>query len=166
VCQTCGTAFIKHQNKVYCSKECRDNRPLDGQWKNCRHCGESFYICISHVNDQFFCSRKCRLRYKGPSSIEQLLINELNNQKTDFEFQYQVGKYVIDIAFPKHRLAVEADGIYWHSLPENIERDNRKDNFLTETGWKTLRLPGDEIRSSPQNCVVRIINYIKELQEL
>lgn len=37
-------------------------------------------------------------------------------------------------------LAVELDGEYWHSLPDMVEKDQRKDAALTARGWDVRRI--------------------------
>jgi DNA mismatch endonuclease, patch repair protein len=67
-------------------------------------------------------------------------------------------RYVVDIAFPRQRVAVAVDGCIWHGCPEhgmrprtnapywqakiasNIERDQRADRALAEAGWMMLRV--------------------------
>ena len=160
-CQRCGKEIdrTKYGNVAFCSIECRDTRPLEGVIKPCLHCGENFYICTSHADATRFCSRECRLKYQGPTSIEEMLIDELDKRSIEYKFQYPLGvsRLVLDFAFPDHKLCVEADGVYWHSLPENIERDKNKDTILDELGWTVIHLDGDEIRRSPQGCVDRVL---------
>ena len=156
VCKTCGKEFI-NQNSLYCSRECWRNRPKQGVWKNCKNCGNEFYVCASHANGEVFCSRDCRLQYDGPTGIEQLIIDELDNRCIDYEFQFKFGRYMLDFAFPEYKLAVEADGVYWHSLPGNVQRDIRKDRALKKAGWSVMRLDGNAIRESPSSCVDKII---------
>jgi len=68
--------------------------------------------------------------------------------------------WVIDFAFPAHKLIVEADGIYWHSLPNVQAKDARKDADLTQRGWTILRFTGDDIRASACACVDKIVKHL------
>jgi len=47
--------------------------------------------------------------------------------------------YVIDFAFPDLKVAVETDGIIWHSAPRQRQRDGFRDMRLRKAGWKILR---------------------------
>ena len=51
------------------------------------------------------------------------------------------GRFVarLDLAWPAHRVAVEADGLRWHELPEPLLRDRVRQNALTAAGWQVLR---------------------------
>lgn len=46
----------------------------------------------------------------------------------------------LDIYIPSLKKAIELDGEYWHSKPEAIERDARKNEECREAGIKLLRL--------------------------
>lgn len=165
ICETCGKTFfttIDMRNECYCSRECYFNRPLTGIWKPCKNCSEKFYVGPARAEREQFCSRDCRISYQGPTSIEQLLIDELETRDIEYEFQYKLNQWSIDFAFPNHKLAVEADGVYWHSLPENIERDKRKDRSLKRKDWTILRFTGDEIRESSTDCIDQVLAHIKD----
>jgi very-short-patch-repair endonuclease len=123
----------------------------------CKYCSDKFEIYPSWgKNGQgIFCSRSCRASYHirkasliSPTSIERLLIDELNSRNIKYEFQYQISSWVIDFAIPERRLAIEADGVYWHGLPNVQEKDARKDKDLRQRGWNIIHFTGDEIRKS------------------
>lgn len=91
-----------------------------------------------------------------PSSLELALRAELDARSIAYEPHYPLLRYTIDIAFPDSRLAVEADGEYWHSRPSCIAKDERRDSDLEEEGWHTLRFLGSEIRADAAGCADRI----------
>jgi very-short-patch-repair endonuclease len=162
-CPICGKRFCSSQymsNDIYCSRACYSKRPRTGTYKPCRHCGTPFYVIPAHVSKTHYCSRRCRLSHKGPSSIERLLQEELDRRNLPYESQYKIGRWSIDIAFPSQWLAIEADGDYWHSLPENQERDRRKDKVLRAHGWQVLRFTETEIQTSAAACIDRIIDHM------
>ncbi len=49
---------------------------------------------------------------------------------------------VIDVAFPQLRLAIEVDGIAWHSDAQRFQNDRTKQNMLIAAGWTVLASPG------------------------
>lgn len=77
----------------------------------------------------------------------------------------------IDVAFPRHRLAVFIDGCFWHSCPEhataprsnsewwsaklarNAERDKETAAHLASQGWKVERVWEHEL---PEAAAARI----------
>ena len=72
-------------------------------------------------------------------------------------YRLQYGRHRIDIAFVGRKVAVFADGCFWHGCPahsamprtnvgywsaklvRNVERDRRTDMALVESGWTVLR---------------------------
>jgi very-short-patch-repair endonuclease len=82
----------------------------------------------------------------------------LNN----FVPQFQVlDRYLIDIAFPRERVAIECDGSYWHSLSERIKRDEIRDKRLQEKGWTVLHMPDKEIHENIDQVVTEICSIIE-----
>ena len=97
-----------------------------------------------------------RSEIKTESPIEDILLRELKLLGFYPTTQFKVGNYRIDLAFPKHLLAIECDGKEWHSSQEQIERDQRKDKFLKENGWKVVRVGGSQIYKSADE-IARLI---------
>jgi len=82
----------------------------------------------------------------------------LNN----FVPQFQVlDRYLIDIGFPREKVAIECDGSYWHNLPERIKSDEMRDKRLQENGWIILRIPDKEIHENTVHVVAKICSIIE-----
>jgi very-short-patch-repair endonuclease len=71
---------------------------------------------------------------------EQLLRKALNVIGITYHPQFPVDWYVIDFYLPDLHLALEADGDYWHSSPEAVARDRRRDATLALLGIRTVRI--------------------------
>lgn len=87
---------------------------------------------------------------------------------------------VVDIAFPRLRLAVYIDGCYWHLCPEhghipnrnagywssklkgNVERDREIDKLLTESGWEVMRFWS---HVSPEQIAAEVANRVGQLKK-
>ena len=67
----------------------------------------------------------------------KVINNEFNNKK--FVKEYRMGKYSIDFAWPELKLGIEIDG-QQHEFPERKKSDRLKDTYLSENGWKILRI--------------------------
>jgi 5-methyltetrahydrofolate--homocysteine methyltransferase len=85
----------------------------------------------------------------------------LRQLRYKFVEQYPVGFYTCDFYVVNHNLIIEADGVYWHSLPQSKIRDKQKDTYLTRKGFKILRLPGDKIHQDKEWCIQQIRDSIK-----
>ncbi len=58
----------------------------------------------------------------------------------ELRMQVPVAQYRLDFLVDT-RLVVEVDGAAYHSSPEAIEKDQRRDLFLIEKGFEVLRIP-------------------------
>jgi very-short-patch-repair endonuclease len=103
------------------------------------------------------------------SEIEQIFREEMQKRGmrlgVDFVVQYPLKfSFIIDIAFPDNKLAIELDGNYWHSLNKNRQRDHMKDNILTKEGWKIIRISEDEIKNHIEYCVDFILYELNKIK--
>lgn len=87
-------------------------------------------------------------------------LKDERNRKVKVYSQVPCGYYRIDLAvYSKTRkIAIECDGKAYHSTPEQIARDRKKDKFLRKNGWDVLRFTGSEIYNNPEGCVKEIQN--------
>jgi len=95
------------------------------------------------------------------TSIEIALRSELDNRNIEYSTNVPIGDIGIpDITFTRQRVLVEADGDYWHNLPNAKKRDIRQNAAYTELGYEVLRFWGSEIRESPEQCVDKIVKAL------
>lgn len=86
-----------------------------------------------------------------------------------------------DIAITKYKIAIFADGEFWHGynwenkkkqlkhnreywinkIETNIKRDRKKDLELHKMGWITLHFWGKMIKNHPDYCIEKIKFYIR-----
>jgi hypothetical protein len=62
----------------------------------------------------------------------------------------------LDFAWPDYRVAVEYDGLDWHSSPDALRRDRRRSAALMEVGWMVIAIVFDDVRYRPWEFVARI----------
>lgn len=99
---------------------------------------------------------------KTESKIEQKLYEALVNFELYPELQKQIGKYRVDMAFPKFMLVIECDGKDYHlSNNYQIEYDKDREDYLINNGWKVIRFMGKEIYDSAENCAKKIMWFIQ-----
>jgi DNA mismatch endonuclease (patch repair protein) len=107
--------------------------------------------------------RKIRLGMTIPSkdtSIERKLQDELSGREIGYYKHYPVIGQP-DIAFPDKKVAVFADGEYWHEKKKGMkEKDSRVNEKLRSEGWKVLRYREQEINDNPEGVVDEIEEII------
>lgn len=102
------------------------------------------------------------------TSWEQKLYKLILDQNIPFAIyaQYQAGpndKYQLDAALPQVKLGIEADSRKFHSNPEDIQRDHKRDMELASQGWTILRFTEEEIDNKSHEVVGVIFKAIKKL---
>lgn len=177
-CLICGREMElngSRKNQIYCSRQCAnigkskivgEHHPLFSKVERvCKWCGKIFLVKPAKVKygEGLFCSRSClgswTIRHQGRiSKLEKWVCDKLTQAGLNFESQYKIGVYLIDIAFPDLKIAVEVDGRYWHSMAKTMMRDRRKDYYLQEQGWQIYRLRERFIRGD----TTRLIKQIKK----
>jgi very-short-patch-repair endonuclease len=184
MCHTCGKAFRVNpaSTQRFCSQACavawRDNPDRPGRVSRkhkrqtlvCKWCGKEFekLPCQIKGGRGRFCSPNCQgahtvsLRPQAAvSQLEKDFCALLRLHDLHFETQYKFENFVLDIAFPALKLAVEVDGDYWHSLPNIQEKDARKDAALEAAGWRVLHVPEWQIRQEPQIAIDSVIYEVR-----
>ena len=86
-----------------------------------------------------------------------------------------------DIAITTKKLAIFVDGEFWHGqnwedrkpklksnrdywiekIEENIARDKRNNDSLTEMGWRVIRFWEKDVLKSPDDCIQIILSRIE-----
>jgi len=175
VCQACGAHFEVVRSLVgrYCSRKClgiaNGHRQTAGRDPSryplftCAQCGKAYPRHISLTGRTRFCSHSCRAtwndlrrRIARPTSIERLLEAALRAAGVPAEREHRVGRFSVDFALPARRIAIEADGAYWHSLPKQQRADARKDAYLTSAGWRVLRFSEARILLDAAACAAEV----------
>lgn len=88
------------------------------------------------------------------SSIEKMVMAELVRRNVFFIYRAQentIGGFVdpkweADFLLPHHKIWIEVQGSYWHSLPGQIEQDALRYAALEMAGWKPVFLWEFDIR--------------------
>ena len=68
--------------------------------------------------------------------------------------------FVVDIAWPEARLALECDGFLYHSGPEQLRSDHQRQNLLATAGWTLLRTDWHTLRTDPAQLIAQIITAL------
>lgn len=83
--------------------------------------------------------------------------------------QYQLLRFRYDFAlrvrrFDKPFLLIECDGKRWHSSPEQIANDRRKDQCAFQQDIPLMRFTGPDIHYRIDDCVAKVVQFIKETE--
>jgi DNA mismatch endonuclease (patch repair protein) len=97
---------------------------------------------------------------KTDTSIEQLLEAQIRLKQLPLRHNKRILNMVPDFSNEQYRIAVYADGDYWHTLPKNVERDRKQEEILEQNGYKIMRFWEHEIKSNPQQCAEAIENTL------
>ncbi len=62
----------------------------------------------------------------------------------------------LDFAWPDQRVAVEYDGVDWHSGPDAMKRDRRRQAALRDIDWVTIAIVFEDVRYRPWEFVGRV----------
>lgn len=86
--------------------------------------------------------------------------------------QYPVGKYFLDFAYfdnkssnPKFKIAIEIDGLKYHSYINQRENDYERQYFLMMNDWYVLRFTGRQVYKNSKKCIKMLLNYIEHLEK-
>lgn len=180
-CAWCGKVYqvtpaIAHESK-FCSRKCMgkhqskykigENHPnYAGRITlTCEWCNKEYEKPPAIAKTSRFCSRHCQgcwtATHTGKVTRIELAIQKLlNDLGVHYIFQAKVGLYGCDFYLPDHKLIIETDGTYWHSLPANQARDKEKTNYLMNNGYRLLRLPESQITYDINSCKKQIVKAL------
>nr|WP_255266828.1 MULTISPECIES: DUF559 domain-containing protein [Sphingomonas] len=100
-------------------------------------------------------ARALRRRMSYP---EVLLWQRLRGQATGVKFrkQHPIGPYVVDFYCASARLVIEVDGVGHDGC--QVERDELRDGFLRENGYRVLRVRADDVTRDMAAVVAAIVS--------
>lgn len=149
-CRVCGEAFYvfpsneKRGLGIYCSNKCKFEDSWKQECRICANCGNEF--SVHQASQQFLCSRKCALEYRGPTDIEIAMEDWLKEQEIEYEVQKSLCAVTVADFFVAPNIAIYCDGDYWHNLPKNKQQDGFVNKVLKTNGYRVIRLLGSEIK--------------------
>jgi len=87
---------------------------------------------------------------RAASHAERLLVRLLDGAGiAGWTLGYPWHGYLIDLAFPAQRIAIEVDGWAWHVTPERFVRDRQRQNAMVNGRWHVLRLSWHDLTGRP-----------------
>jgi very-short-patch-repair endonuclease len=96
------------------------------------------------------------------SEAERLLIRLLRASKiSGWRANYPVCGYVVDVAFPQQKVAIEIDGWAFHHDRAAFQHDRTRQNRISLNGWKVLRFTWLDLTEHPQRVIAEIRRAIQ-----
>lgn len=67
----------------------------------------------------------------------------------------------LDLAWPDQRVALEYDGVPWHSGADELRRDRRRRLALQDVGWEVISAMFDDVRYRPAELVASVEHQLR-----
>jgi len=91
------------------------------------------------------------------SQGERLLIRLLTAAGIDgWTANHPVGPYLVDTAFIAQMVAIEVDGLAFHTDSEIFNSDRARQNYLVLHGWHVLRFTWRDLTTEPERVIAEI----------
>lgn len=87
-------------------------------------------------------ARSLRRQANAPEQIAWETLRSFRAQGLPVRRQHQIGRFIVDFAIVKAKLAIEIDGGV-HRLSSVAEKDAIRDKEISEQGWRVLRVPAE-----------------------
>lgn len=81
---------------------------------------------------------------------------------TGWFYNYRVGIYQYDFAFPDLKIDVEIDGST-HETPKVKKIDKRRDSFSKSNGWTVIRFTAKQVKADVISCIKKLEWVMKDL---
>lgn len=101
---------------------------------------------------------KARAFRRSPSPPESLLWQQLRARPRGLKFrrQHPFGPFIVDFYCPAVKLVVEVDGDS-HEMGDRPIRDDRRDTWLQEQGFRVLRFNAGDVMKDVDSAVTAIL---------
>jgi len=96
------------------------------------------------------------------TDAERLLWSRIRHRQVKGSLFYRqkiIGDYIVDFYCPKATLVIEVDGGQHYSA-QGLEKDKKRDAYLTRSGHKILRFTDTDVLTGIDSVMEMIWNYI------
>jgi very-short-patch-repair endonuclease len=107
--------------------------------------------------------KKCYPVFRGTSEAEQELA-DFCRQHTMVGVRQRLASFECDIVLPDHKIAIEYDGLYWHSEKSGYPRYRHleKTEAIERIGWQLIHVFEDEWVKQRQIVEDRLLHLMKK----
>ena len=78
---------------------------------------------------------------KSESPLEKMFEDQLLEYGILLDQQFFVGPFRIDFGIIDKKICFEVDSMAYHTKSEDIEKDNRRQDYIEKNGWMVYRIP-------------------------
>ncbi len=104
-------------------------------------------------------------KYYEKSYPEKIFEHGLtSNTITNYIYDYNVGIYYYDFAFPELQIDFEIDGDF-HNKPERIIKDNFRDDYSLNNNWTVIRFEARLVLKALDYCMEQVKEIIKNFDK-
>lgn len=166
ICLRCNKHFLvwpSHSDiSKFCSKKCKDDSMRDYVSRVCRKCKKKFDLPRSDLNRGRgnFCTYRCFLTYRGPSTLEEKMERALKLAGIKFEREVKFKRFHADFLITGENSIIECDGEHWHRIPRIQERDKRKEKLLNSMGYRVFRFSGKTINKFSDEILAKAVRDV------
>jgi len=143
-------------NKIYVGKKLKGKK-LSDETKDKISKSRIKYLKENPDKVPYLLNHSSKISYPEQTMIKYL--NEYNIEGWIHQMQFSI--YQLDFSFPEYKLCVEIDGST-HEQEKVKQIDKRRDLYLEEQGWKTIRITAKEIKNNVFNCINLILNSLQQ----
>jgi very-short-patch-repair endonuclease len=93
--------------------------------------------------------------------LPRLIEEGLPAPRTNVKLHIEGHRFEVDLLWEEQRLAIETDGEETHGTRAAFQRDRKRDQILTATGYRTARVTWAQVRDEPNAVVHRIARMLK-----
>jgi very-short-patch-repair endonuclease len=95
------------------------------------------------------------------SQAERTLIQLLKAARlTGWKANYPVAGYKVDVGFPNQKVALEVDGLAFHTDSDDFHQDRIRQNAIALAGWQVLRFTWLDLTEYPDRVIAEIRHAI------
>lgn len=105
-----------------------------------------------------------KLNHSSKESYPEKYFNEIfTNECIKLERYYRVGLYELDFALVDKKIDIEIDGDQHYLDPKVTEIDIRRDKYLSDNGWKIIRIKWSEYKKLSKEEKENYIKWIRRI---
>ena len=91
------------------------------------------------------------------SAAERIFLRLLQDAGiTGWKANHPVAGFRVDVAFPELKVAIEIDGLAFHSDAEDFQHDRSRQNAIALAGWQVLRFTWLDLTEYPDRVIAVI----------